>query len=53
MKIGQKVIVPVPDKKSGKPIQKVGRVVVVRGNVIIVDVDGDKRAYHIDKIKPL
>lgn len=52
MKTGQKVIVPVPDKK-GKTIPKHGVITSIRGQIAIVEVDGDRRAYEDSEIKLL
>lgn len=52
MKIGQKTIVPVPDKK-GKTTSKTGVITSIRGNIAIIEVDGDKRAYQQSEIKLL
>lgn len=50
MKINDKVFVPIRDKKGAETYQQ-GVVISIRGEVIIVDVKGDKRPYTINQIK--
>lgn len=50
MQINQTVYVPIRDKKGAETYQQ-GVVISIRGEVIIVDVKGDKRPYKIEQIK--
>ena len=50
MKPTETVFVPIRDKKGAETYQQ-GEVVSIRGEVVIVEVKGDRRPYKIEQIK--
>ena len=50
MKPTEKVYVPIRDKKGAETYQQ-GTIISIRGEVVIVEIDGDRRPYKIEQIK--